>query len=140
MLRALEAGHVGADLGNDFQRRRRVDAIDARQIDAAHPEQVGADIELRRVPRPRAPLGLSGSPTSSCCSTASMASSCRSQARDLTNVADVTLDHANPRAGTLQWLFGLHRRGIPPYISGTSVAYLPHASSRPLAAQGRLLR
>jgi Fic family protein len=34
----------------------------------------------------------------------------------------VTQDHANPRAGTLQWLIGLHRRGIPPYISGILAA------------------
>lgn len=47
MLRVLEPGHVGADLGNDLQRCRCVDAIDARQFDAAHPEQVGGEWVVR---------------------------------------------------------------------------------------------
>jgi len=58
MLGALETRHVGTDLGNHLERGRRVDAVDARQVDAAHAEEIGADIELRRIACSRATLGL----------------------------------------------------------------------------------
>ena len=54
VLGALEAGQVGADFRHHFQCRRRIDAVDAGQIDAAHPEEVGPDIEFRGIPGPRA--------------------------------------------------------------------------------------
>lgn len=45
MLVAGEAAHVGADLGDDDQGGGDIDAVDAGEIDAAHLEQPGAQVE-----------------------------------------------------------------------------------------------
>jgi hypothetical protein len=55
---SLELGHIGADLADDNEGRGHVDAVDARQVHAAHLEQPRAQIELRRVARLRALLAL----------------------------------------------------------------------------------
>jgi len=41
------SAHVGADLADDHQRSRHVDAVDACEVHAAHLVQVGAQVELR---------------------------------------------------------------------------------------------
>ena len=44
-----ESAHVGSDLADDHQRGGHVDAVDAREVHAAHLEQPRAQVELRRV-------------------------------------------------------------------------------------------
>lgn len=51
---------VGADFAGDHQRRRHLDAVDASEVQAAHLEQPGAQVELRRIARLAALLALVG--------------------------------------------------------------------------------
>jgi hypothetical protein len=46
-----EARHVRANLGHHGQRRGHIHTVDARQVHAAHPEQLRALVELGRVAR-----------------------------------------------------------------------------------------
>jgi len=57
--RTCTSGHIPAKNGGR-QRRGDVDAVDAREVHAAHLEQLGAQVELRRVARPAALLALGG--------------------------------------------------------------------------------
>ena len=58
MLRALETGQVGSDLGNHLERGGRVDAVDACQIDTAESKQGRTYVEMRRIFRTRRALAL----------------------------------------------------------------------------------
>lgn len=58
MLVAGKLAHVGADLVGHHQRGLHVDAVDAREIRAAHLEQPRAQVELGRIARLRALLAL----------------------------------------------------------------------------------
>ena len=49
MLGASEARQIGADFGDYLECRGGVDPVDAGQVDAAHPQQRGAQVELRSV-------------------------------------------------------------------------------------------
>ena len=51
MLLAGKLAHVGAGFRHHHQRRRHVDAVDAREVHAAHLEQARAQVELGRVAR-----------------------------------------------------------------------------------------
>src|SRR5262245_59687647 len=46
-----ELAQVAADLAQDYQRRRRVDALDHRQVHARHPVERPAHVEPRLIRR-----------------------------------------------------------------------------------------
>ena len=60
MLDARNAGHVRADFRDHGQRNGDVHAVDAREVHAAHPEQLRTQIELGRIASPATLLALGG--------------------------------------------------------------------------------
>jgi len=56
---AGELAHVRAHLGDHHQRGDHIDAVDAREVHAAHLEELGAQIELRGIAGAPALLALS---------------------------------------------------------------------------------